>query len=144
MQEPKKTNTLSMAEQEMQQSLLKQTTRELGTQRLSEKREILLLIRGEVKRVLLAEESHCLLGRFDRTSPTANHVNLAPYDAETRTVSRIHAQLHVDGPGLFLTDLGSTNGTYVNGLPLIPHVTQRLRSGEEVLLGHLPIQIIFY
>lgn len=139
----KKTSTLSIAEQEMQQALLKQTTRELGTSRLTNKREILLLVRGEVKRVLLAEESHCLLGRFDKTSPSANHVNLAPYDAETRTVSRIHAQLHVDGEGLYLTDLGSTNGTYVNSSPLIQHVPHRVRSGDEVFFGHLPVQIMF-
>jgi len=51
-------------------------------------------------------------------------------DAE---VSRKHARLIMQAGGYLLEDLGSTNGTYVNGQRLMgPHV---LRPGELVKLG---------
>jgi pSer/pThr/pTyr-binding forkhead associated (FHA) protein len=51
-------------------------------------------------------------------------------DAE---VSRRHARLSPQAGGYVLEDLGSTNGTFVNGQRLMgPHL---LRPGELVLLG---------
>ncbi|MCK4898677.1 MAG: FHA domain-containing protein [Anaerolineales bacterium] len=48
-------------------------------------------------------------------------------------VSRKHARLVMQAGGYVLEDLGSTNGTYVNGQRLMgPHV---LRPGETVMLG---------
>jgi Protein of unknown function (DUF3662)/Inner membrane component of T3SS, cytoplasmic domain len=47
-------------------------------------------------------------------------------------VSRRHAELRRVGDGVVLTDLGSTNGTRVNGTPVRE---QTLVSGDEVSLG---------
>lgn len=48
-------------------------------------------------------------------------------------VSRKHARLAMQAGGYVLEDLGSTNGTYVNGQRLMgPHV---LRTGETVMFG---------
>ena len=48
-------------------------------------------------------------------------------------VSRKHARLILQAGGFVLEDLGSTNGTFVNGQRLMgPHV---LRAGEVVLFG---------
>ncbi len=47
-----------------------------------------------------------------------------------RTVSGNHAELWVDGGCLFVRDLGSTNGTYVNG----NRIDQPTRIGEEDLV----------
>ena len=48
-------------------------------------------------------------------------------------VSRKHARLVVQAGGLVVEDLGSTNGTFVNGQRLMgPHV---LRPGEVIMLG---------
>ena len=51
-------------------------------------------------------------------------------DAE---VSRRHVRLRMDAGGFVVEDIGSTNGTFVNGQRLMgPHL---LRSGELILLG---------
>jgi hypothetical protein len=56
--------------------------------------------------------------------------DIAINDAE---ISRRHARLTRDPVGYTLTDTGSTNGTFVNGVRLIgPHL---LRTGEVVMLG---------
>jgi hypothetical protein len=47
-------------------------------------------------------------------------------------VSRRHAELRRKGDGVFVTDLGSTNGTRVNGTPVREQV---LASGDEVTVG---------
>lgn len=49
-------------------------------------------------------------------------------------VSRRHAQIAWDGAHYVLTDLGSTNGTFVDGRP-VPPAGLRLRGGERLQLG---------
>ncbi|MEA3503026.1 MAG: FHA domain-containing protein [Actinomycetota bacterium] len=48
------------------------------------------------------------------------------------TVSRDHALFNVDGDTLRLQDLGSTNGTYVNGAWVDAYA---LSAGDEVIIG---------
>lgn len=60
---------------------------------------------------------------------------------EHPTVSRRHARFDVRGHGVEISDLGSVNGTWVNGRPL----DQRpclLADGDQLRLGHL--QLRFY
>lgn len=46
-----------------------------------------------------------------------------------------HAEILVQGGMFTLTDLGSTNGTFVNGVKLEPNVPRQLHSGDEIKLG---------
>src|SRR5690349_24845572 len=51
-------------------------------------------------------------------------------------VSSRHAVISYLRQGFFtITDIGSTNGTFVNGLRLTPHVPQILHSGDTICLG---------
>ena len=50
-------------------------------------------------------------------------------------VSRQHARLHQTPQGWTLVDLGSTNGTLVNGQPLKAHTPYALQPGDQVGLG---------
>lgn len=60
-------------------------------------------------------------------SPSSDIVIDEPY------VSSTHARLTLQGPALVLEDLGSTNGTLVNGHPIVQPVT--LRDSDEVQVG---------
>ena len=53
------------------------------------------------------------------------------------TVSRRHAELHRQATGWALRDLGSTNGTWLNGVRLDSEV--RVVDGDEVRLGAMPL-----
>ncbi|WP_216899774.1 FHA domain-containing protein [Nocardia alni] len=61
-------------------------------------------------------------------------MGIAPADIG---VSRSHARLHLDEAGITVTDLGSTNGTSLNGSDdLIPaHTPIPLRSGDRIHVG---------
>lgn len=50
-------------------------------------------------------------------------------------VSRIHADIRVEGDNYFIEDVGSSNGTYVNHTPLTKGNRHRLRAGDRISLG---------
>jgi len=50
-------------------------------------------------------------------------------------VSRIHADIRVEGDSYYLEDVGSSNGTYVNNMPLPMGNRHRLRPGDRISLG---------
>lgn len=53
-----------------------------------------------------------------------------------QNVSRQHTRLEYGGQGWMLTDLGSTNGTVVNGQQLRPHEAYPLHPGDRIVLGN--------
>jgi len=55
--------------------------------------------------------------------------------SDSDIVSRVHANLRVEGDVYYLEDIGSSNGTYVNGLPLAVGNRHRLRAGDRIALG---------
>jgi pSer/pThr/pTyr-binding forkhead associated (FHA) protein/ribosomal protein L40E len=50
-------------------------------------------------------------------------------------VSRIHARLTVEDDKFYIEDLGSSNGTYVNHLPLDKGDRHQLKMGDQISLG---------
>lgn len=50
-------------------------------------------------------------------------------------VSRIHADIRVEGDAFYIEDVGSSNGTYINHTPLLQGNRHRLRTGDRVALG---------
>lgn len=54
------------------------------------------------------------------------------------TVSREHARFAVDASGLSMADLGSTNGTYVNGQR---HEAGLLTEGDELMIGKFHLRV---
>ena len=71
--------------------------------------------------------------------------------AGQREISPQHCLLEIDPPTVRLYDLGSANGTYVNGRRLepIPDPTDLhypaagdLKNGDEVRIGDTPIQVM--
>ncbi|MDW8200831.1 MAG: FHA domain-containing protein [Cyanobacteriota bacterium SKYGB_h_bin112] len=54
---------------------------------------------------------------------------------DSEVVSRIHADIRNEGDAYYLEDVGSSNGTYVNNLPLPKGNRHRLRPGDKISLG---------
>lgn len=114
-----------------------------GTSSLGSQKEVLLMIRGMIERILLKDDLSVVIGRTDLNARFNPDVDLTTYGAIDRGVSRAHARLHLEDGHLYITDLGSTNGTFVSGNRLEPNEPHMLHKGEELLLGRLPVQILF-
>jgi pSer/pThr/pTyr-binding forkhead associated (FHA) protein len=56
---------------------------------------------------------------------------------EDTNVSRRHAEVRRDGPDVVVSDLGSTNGTRVNGAQVS---TRRLNDGDEITVGRTSLR----
>ena len=69
-------------------------------------------------------------------------IDLSPYQAYARGVSRLHAVLKRESSHVFLMDLGSANGTFVNGKRLNPNVDHSIANGDVIALGKLKIQVL--
>jgi hypothetical protein len=70
-------------------------------------------------------------------------VDLTPYDAYRMGVSRTHAALIYRGNQIFIHDIGSVNGTWVDGQRLKPYELYHLLAGSTVTLGQLVIYIYY-
>ncbi len=58
-------------------------------------------------------------------------------------VSRKHCELSEKDGVLIVKDLGSSNGTFINGEPVPPRQPTAVENGDEVRLGRLRMYIYF-
>ena len=90
----------------------------------------------------LASRNEFTLGRLSEGQPIMPDIDLTPYQAYASGVSRLHAVVKREDNRVAVMDLGSSNGTYVNGRRLNPHTEESLSHGDIVALGKLKIQIL--
>ncbi len=53
----------------------------------------------------------------------------------SEVVSRKHADIRAEADAFYIEDMGSSNGTYINNIPLSPGNRHRLRPGDRISLG---------
>jgi len=90
----------------------------------------------------LASRNEFTLGRLSEGQPIMPDIDLTPYQAYASGVSRLHAVVKRDSERVLVMDLGSSNGTYVNGRRINPHVEESLSHGDILALGKLKIQVL--
>jgi hypothetical protein len=99
-----------------------------------------LLDTGQV--LPLTGRNEFTLGRISEGQPIMPDIDLSPYQAYASGVSRLHAVVKRDNQRAIIMDLGSANGTYINGKRLTANVEQILNHGDIVALGKLKIQVL--
>jgi hypothetical protein len=90
----------------------------------------------------LTGQNEFTLGRVAEGQPILPDVDLSPYEGYAQGVSRLHAALKTNNNRVFITDLGSSNGTRVNGQKIMPNVDYPLNHGDVVALGKFKIQVL--
>ncbi len=55
--------------------------------------------------------------------------------------SRLHAEIRRRGDSFWISDLGSANGTLINGMRLTSQVQHPLHDGDELQLGRVRIRV---
>ncbi|MBN1317958.1 MAG: FHA domain-containing protein, partial [Anaerolineales bacterium] len=82
-------------------------------------------LEGESWKTFQLSEGEFVLGRLPECNLLLDHGG----------VSRRHTRLTVEGGKLWLTDLGSTNGTQLENQPLLPRQKQELGLGQTFTVG---------
>jgi pSer/pThr/pTyr-binding forkhead associated (FHA) protein len=70
-------------------------------------------------------------------------LDLTDYGGVEHGISRKHCQLERRGSRLIITDLGSTNGTYLNGSRIAPHTAHTVAHGDRLILGTMHMLVLF-
>ncbi len=81
------------------------------------------------------------IGRINAGNDDVPDVDLTPYGAADQGVSRKHIKIIRKDVLFFVVDLGSTNGTDLNGKRLLPHTERMLRSDDELRLGRFKVKV---
>jgi hypothetical protein len=87
-----------------------------------------------------------LLGPFGRCELGNGVVRLGRAPSNTivlhdSNASGYHAEVRPEGAGYVLVDLGSTNGTLLNGQPLLPQMPQPLQAGDVISIGQVRVTV---
>jgi hypothetical protein len=99
-----------------------------------------LVASGEM--VKLAARDEVTLGRVSEGQPIIPDVDLSPYKAYEAGVSRMHASIRIREGAVSITDLGSANGTRINGRQISAHIPYPIKNGDILTLGKLKIQLL--
>jgi len=90
----------------------------------------------------LADRTEFTLGRSAEGQPIVPDVDLTAYNAYANGVSRLHAAIKLVNNRVVVVDLGSSNGTYLNGVRLSPYIETPVSHGDLIYLGKLKIQVL--
>jgi pSer/pThr/pTyr-binding forkhead associated (FHA) protein len=87
-------------------------------------------------RIALPTNGEIVLGRFDAATHVTPDVDLSYDDRDSFAISRRHARIIGQEGRHEIEDMGSTNGTRVNGVRLNIGQRVQLRPGDRVSLGY--------
>lgn len=101
---------------------------------------IRMLDAGQVLPLIGGEEY--TIGRISGNQPILPDIDLSPFKAYEGGVSRLHATIRIKNNLVTVTDLGSANGTRINGKRINAHEPHTLANGDILTLGKFKAQII--
>lgn len=104
-------------------------------------RSVRLFIASSRRMVTLPMTHEVRIGRTDPKRNIYPDLDLTADGGLDAGVSRMHAALQVQDGEVLIVDLGSSNGTWVNGVELLPNRPQPLHDGDEIALGALQLRI---
>ncbi len=89
----------------------------------------------------LAEKHEYTFGRVSGTQPVLPDIDLTTENAYILGVSRLHATIRISEDYVTITDLGSANGTWINGKVIRPHLPHMISDGDIIHLGKLLLNL---
>jgi hypothetical protein len=83
------------------------------------------------------------LGRSDPMEDIFPEVDLTDDGGKEHGVSREHACIFQRDNAVEVEDMGSTNGTLLNGERLAPYISRSMKDGDQIQMGKLLIEVSF-
>jgi hypothetical protein len=81
------------------------------------------------------------IGRVDPAENTFPELDLTEDSRQSKRVSRRHARILKQGDTVIVEDIGSVNGTFINGKRLDPYVPEVLNDGDTLQFGTLLAEV---
>lgn len=100
-----------------------------------------LLVAHTGQQIEVSLRRECVLGRA--SGDRHPDIDLSDYNAIEMGVSRRHVRIVRQFGTAQVEDLGSLNGTFLNGERLLPHQSRVLRHEDELRLGRLVLRVSF-
>jgi pSer/pThr/pTyr-binding forkhead associated (FHA) protein len=104
-------------------------------------RAIRLIIGDNNREIEMPLDKIIHLGRSAPASNVFPEIDLTDNAGSVKTISRRHARIIKKGSRVFVEDLDSANGTFINGHKLDPYLPEALNDGDILQLGRLNIQV---
>jgi pSer/pThr/pTyr-binding forkhead associated (FHA) protein len=101
----------------------------------------LVLSIEEGGRIELPLTKEVVIGRLDASHAVFPDVDLTNEQGTEKGVSRRHARISRRDDQVFIEDLNSLNGTFLNATRLVPELPYPLKGGDQVQLGKLILTI---
>jgi pSer/pThr/pTyr-binding forkhead associated (FHA) protein len=101
----------------------------------------LILITEDGTRIQVRISQEVILGRLDASRGVFPNVDLTAAQAAEKGVSREHARISRHGGDLFVVDLNSTNGTFLNSERLVPQAPRLINDGDRLQLARLVLTV---
>lgn len=93
--------------------------------------------------VNLSATQEIIVGRTAQDSVITPDVDLVNYDAQNQGVSRVHLTIKRQDNNITISDMGSSNYTFLNGERIFPQEVRMLRDGDDLKLGKLSMRVAF-
>jgi pSer/pThr/pTyr-binding forkhead associated (FHA) protein len=92
-------------------------------------------------RIELPLSKEVVIGRLDASHAVFPDVDLSSEQGTEKGVSRRHARISRRDDQVFIEDLNSLNGTFLNSTRLVPDLPYPLKSSDQVQLGKLVLTV---
>ncbi|MCC7450272.1 MAG: FHA domain-containing protein [Anaerolineae bacterium] len=102
---------------------------------------VVIFVTGHREPICAVVQKQMILGRSGVKVTDHTIIDLEGCSGLDKGVSRNHALLKRQGDAFTLEDIGSHNGTFVNGKFLIPRTPHPIKNGDEIQLGSLRMNI---
>jgi pSer/pThr/pTyr-binding forkhead associated (FHA) protein len=101
----------------------------------------LVLAIEEGGRIELPLSKEVVIGRLDASHAVFPDVDLSNEQGAEKGVSRRHARISRRDDQVFIEDLNSLNGTFLNSTRLVPDLPYPLKNSDQVQLGKLVLTV---
>lgn len=125
-----------------------QTSTPLDSEHFGPDSVLVLRVRGSTENFEIRPQKsdhEMIVGRSTKGSVLAPDIDLTNKQASDLGVSRLHLSIGFDAEheSILIADLGSANGSYINGQRMMPKEVRVLRHGDELRLGKLVLLASF-
>jgi len=128
--------------------LNEQTSQPLDSEHFGPDSVLVLRVRGSTENYETRPQKadhELIIGRSTKGSVLAPDIDLTNRQASEMGVSRLHLSINYDAEhsAVLVSDLGSANGSFINGQRMMPKEVRVLRHGDELRLGKLVLLASF-